>query len=81
MNIPVDFPGTTEEAEANRQTHYFDGEDMRCIACDCRSWGAYASYPCGADVPREDVTEVQADAALNLFHAHLAVDAMLKEFV
>lgn len=65
-NIPQPFPGTAEEAAANRATHYFDSYDEnsgdRCMGCDCRPWGVYADYPCGAEVPRIDVTDEVADA-------------------
>jgi hypothetical protein len=61
VNMPAPFPGTAEEAEANYNTHYFDAYDERCMDCDCRPWGVYATYPCGADVPRIDVTAETAD--------------------
>ena len=34
INVPVPFPGTPEEAAANRATHYFGGIDGRCYDCD-----------------------------------------------
>lgn len=58
MNVPVPFPGTPEEARANRESHRFsydpDG-DSRCYLCDSRPSHVAADYPCGADVPRMDV--------------------------
>ena len=27
--------------------HNFDWDAMRCMDCDCRPWGAWASLPCG----------------------------------
>ncbi len=50
INRPMDFPGTKEQAEANRATHYFI--DGRCMDCDCRPYGRIAPWPCGANVPR-----------------------------
>jgi hypothetical protein len=57
MSIPVEFPGTAEEAAANRLTHVYGGEpgDERCFNCDCRPSYTAASYPCGATVPRMEV--------------------------
>ena len=57
-NMPAPFPGTPEEAAANRDTHLFvydgtpDDADVRCWNCDCRPSHVAASYPCGANVPR-----------------------------
>lgn len=56
MNVPVPFPGTAEEAAANRRTHIFIGIDGRCMDCDSRPSHKAADYPCGAYVPRMDVT-------------------------
>lgn len=57
INRPVAFPGTPDEARANRLTHIFDysDADTRCLDCDCRPSHVAASYPCGARVPREVV--------------------------
>lgn len=55
---PVLFAGTTEERNANYNSHHFvcfDGEETRCVYCDSRPSHEAASYPCGADVPRETV--------------------------
>ena len=54
-SIPQPFPGTEEEAMANMGTHLFSSFSDRCDNCDCRPWGTYARYPCGAKVPRIDV--------------------------
>lgn len=52
---PVRFTGTPAQAAANLGTHRFDWDDpdARCWNCDCRPSHAAASYPCGAEVPRE----------------------------
>jgi hypothetical protein len=56
MNVPVRFPGTPEEIEANLATHIFVGYDgERCLNCDCRPSYISATWPCGAKVPREDI--------------------------
>lgn len=54
INEPVPFPGTADEAEANRATHRWDwcDPDTRCWDCDSRPSHQAANYPCGADVPR-----------------------------
>lgn len=55
---PQEFPGTEEEAKANRATHFFfsfDEEPARCSDCDCRSSSVVADWPCGTDVPRVTV--------------------------
>lgn len=69
VNMPMSFPGTAEEIEANRKTHYFintggweDG-DYRCGGCDCRPWGITAEWPCGIDPPRVTVGTDDANAA------------------
>ena len=58
VNMPVPFPGTPEERQANFFTHQFftvNGADYVCGKCDAKSWHVAADYPCGADVPRHDV--------------------------
>ena len=61
VNVPIPFQGTKEEAEANFQTHSFDGfpgelfSDSRCMYCDCKPWHAAAKYPCGVEPPRETI--------------------------
>jgi hypothetical protein len=62
VNQPVRFPDEDQIA-ANRATHDFywpwdpdDAGDVRCGRCDCRPSYVSATWPCGADVPREDVT-------------------------
>jgi len=69
INRPVAFAGSEAQRAVNRATHHFCGEDARCIECDCRSFGVYADWPCGADVPRESVTR---DTAPNSALAALA---------
>lgn len=58
INRPVKFPGTEAEAAANFATHKFiwGDDDTRCWDCDCRPSYISASWPCGAEVPREIVT-------------------------
>jgi len=53
ISRPQSFPGTAAQRAANAETHDFDPGFGRCVACDCRPWGAVAEWPCGADVPRE----------------------------
>ena len=57
INRPIPFAGNDEERAANRDTHRFGawGDDNRCIFCDCKPWHQTANYPCGFNVPREDV--------------------------
>lgn len=59
INRIVEFQGTLEDKQRNYATHIFDdgiyGDDPRCVGCDCRPWGRYAEYPCGTEVPREEV--------------------------
>ena len=56
---PRKFPGTPEEAAQNFKTHsfHYDDDDARCWNCDCRPFGAWASWPCGIDP--EEVGYVQ----------------------
>lgn len=62
VSFPADFPGTDAEKQANRDSHvysYFDPEDGgRCMGCDCRPGSRSSDWPCGADVPREEMTYV-----------------------
>lgn len=50
INRPVK---NTEDVEQARASHDFDPQFGRCIDCDCRPWGAIATWPCGTRVPRE----------------------------
>lgn len=56
---PVSFDGTSEQIQANRASHAWsqdlDGE-IRCVRCDHKAWHVGASWPCGSEVPREEVT-------------------------
>lgn len=71
VNSPMRFPGTAAEAEKNRQSHRFYGD--RCSDCDCRPWGRYAEWPCGASVPRvEEGPEAVAEFTFG-FAAYSAV--------
>lgn len=59
INSPMRFHGTAEQREANIDSHRwttFDGEEYRCTFCDCKPWHTAAQWPCGVDVPRQDVT-------------------------
>jgi len=49
---PVTNPNA-EATEAARLTHDFDPGFGRCVTCDCRPWGAIATWPCGTVVERE----------------------------
>lgn len=57
IDRPVRFPGTDEEAEANRNTHKWanDSDSIVCFDCDARLFGEMANYPCGVNPPREVV--------------------------
>jgi hypothetical protein len=74
FDAPQPFPGTPEEIEANRQTHWFDYETDRCGGCDCRPWGRTAEWPCGTRVPR-----TTDDTALDEFLTGFAIYAAVKE--
>ena len=54
---PIQFEGTKDEAIENFDGHRFrydyDGDEVRCVKCDCKDWRAAASYPCGDEPPRE----------------------------
>lgn len=55
VNQPVTFPGTKEEAAANRASHHWynwDGEIL-CSECEHKVWHVGANYPCGVEPPRE----------------------------
>ncbi len=62
INRPVPFPGSDEKADANFLSHAFhytgspEDADIRCDSCDCRPSHVAASYPCGEEPPREEVT-------------------------
>lgn len=49
---PVAFPGTPEQAAANRATHSWS-DDGICVLCEAKPAHTAASYPCGVRVPRE----------------------------
>lgn len=82
MNAPREFPGSVAEAEANRRTHYF--RDGRCMDCDCRPGGAWASWPCGVDfneVGYVDYADGSAEAAwaVNRLAVSAAISALENE--
>ena len=61
INMPAPFTGTPEQRAANEASHSFftfniDSAEWRCMNCDCRPGSTSACYPCGADVPRIEVT-------------------------
>jgi hypothetical protein len=58
IDRPIAFTGAPAQAEANFATHMFSawGADVRCDRCDSRPTHVAASYPCGAEVPREIAT-------------------------
>lgn len=57
IDLPTPFEGSERERAANRMSHNFD-ETGRCWDCDCRVGGLIAEWPCGAEVPREQMTLV-----------------------
>jgi len=61
--MPARFPDRTQRA-ANRDSHLFavDGDEVRCLRCDCRYGGVIHEWPCGADVPREPIAQRKEDA-------------------
>lgn len=75
MNQPIANPNP-EAARASYGTHHFDREFDRCIHCDCRPWGRIAQWPCGADVPREDV-----EGGLDYMAVGAAMHGAIKEAV
>lgn len=56
INRPIPFPVEAEVTE-NLLTHRFDSYSGRCFECDCRISHTAATWPCGADVPRETVSD------------------------
>jgi hypothetical protein len=54
INRPITNPDA-EAAKAARDSHFIDHESGRCVDCDCRPWGAAATWPCGTSAPREIV--------------------------
>lgn len=85
VNRPVEFQGTREEAAANFASHAFswsldpdEAGDERCFNCDSRPSYAAASYPCGAEVPRETVLFVEpgetvlvkGEGSVDFLHGH-----------
>lgn len=55
ITVPIAFTGTDAEQLANQRTHNWDTGAARCFDCDCRPWGRLASWPCGSDVPTEQL--------------------------
>jgi hypothetical protein len=53
---PVPFEGTPEQARANFDSHSFSNPDGVCLRCDSALWFTSASYPCGAEIPRQERT-------------------------
>ena len=57
IDEPIPFAGTDEEARANYASHLFVGnDDPSCVRCDSRPFFLSASYPCGAEIPRQQRT-------------------------
>ena len=55
MDAPLPHPGTDQQIRLNRLTHQWhtlDGDDYRCLTCDCNAYGVVADYPCGTEPPR-----------------------------
>lgn len=42
---------TEEQRAANKQTHIYDWEQLRCMECDCRPHGVWSVWPCGQEPP------------------------------
>lgn len=74
VNAPMEFKGTQEERLANFRTHWFDRESHRCLDCDCRMFSISSYWPCGAGIPRHEVSEAEA---LGRQVAGLAMEALL----
>ena len=52
---PVPNRADDQQIRRNLLTHQWftlDGDDYRCIACDCNAYGRVAEYPCGQEPPR-----------------------------
>lgn len=73
ISRPQEFPGSPAEAQANRDSHAYaytggpEDADVRCWHCDCRPSYVSASWPCGAEVPRETVCTLCVQRVL---HTH-----------
>lgn len=64
---PDSFTGTEEARRANNATHDIDGNESRCVWCDCRPWGTWYDYQCNADpktLPGCMVTEAFDDGSV-----------------
>lgn len=60
IDMPARFPGSREERLANFHSHDWwqcDENEYRCGRCDCRPGHRAADWPCGADIPREQVPD------------------------
>ncbi len=55
MSVPVRFTGSTEQREANINSHFWvdDGDAGVCNDCGCKPFSMTAGWPCGTDVPRQ----------------------------
>ena len=54
-DAPLPYPGTPDQIKTNRNTHRWhslDGDDYRCLVCDCNAYGTVADWPCGTEPPR-----------------------------
>lgn len=58
LSAPVPFAGTSEERAANHASHCF-GHEGRCYFCDCKPWHLTASYPCGTEPERAEMSEAE----------------------
>ena len=58
MSVPIRFPGSIIERDRNIASHFWvDDEDSgMCNDCGCKPWSVTATWPCGADVPRKEIT-------------------------
>lgn len=64
VNMPKPFDGTEEQRRANYRTHRFlpVGGEFYCDNCEAKPWHVAASYPCGAFIPRIDITLTSEEA-------------------
>lgn len=57
---PIFNPDRDEWTDAYLTHDWWDlGGEVRCGKCDCRPSGAWATWPCGADVPYETIGETR----------------------
>lgn len=55
LSRPKSWPGSENTRERNWVSHNWATEEGRCFTCEARMFGIAAEWPCGSDVPRENV--------------------------